>query len=339
MALSTLNELNSPSKNHLYKDIGLDQWPIIYCANYNIGFLGMEKLHPFDSSKWRSVVRFLRDAQMITNATIVQPNEATKEDLLTVHTRRYLSSLKWSINVARVLEVAPIAVLPSFLVQRKVLRPLRYQTGGTILAGKLALERGWAINIGGGFHHCSSDRGGGFCAYADLTLLIKNLFTYYSDRVKKVLIVDLDAHQGNGYEHDFLNDDRVFIMDMYNRQIYPHDHEAKSAIKCKVELTNHTNDKTYLRLLHINLEKSLNEFRPDFVVYNAGTDILEGDPLGNLNITPEGVVVRDEIVFSKCIRDKQLPIVMCTSGRYQRTNARVIADSILNLSTKNLISC
>ena len=70
---------------------------------------------------------------MITNATIVQPNEATKEDLLAVHTRRYLSSLKLSINVARVLEVAPIAVLPNFLVQRKVLRPLRYQTGGTVL--------------------------------------------------------------------------------------------------------------------------------------------------------------------------------------------------------------
>jgi histone deacetylase 11 len=62
-------------------------------------------------------------------------------------------------------------------------------------AGKLALERGWSINVGGGFHHCSSDRGGGFCAYADLTLLIKNLFIHHPDRVKKVLIVDLDAHQ------------------------------------------------------------------------------------------------------------------------------------------------
>ncbi|CAF1153910.1 unnamed protein product [Adineta steineri] len=206
-------------------------------------------------------------------------------------------------------------------------------------AGKLALERGWAINIGGGFHHCSSDSGGGFCAYADLTLLIKNLFIYYSDRIKKVLIVDLDAHQGNGHEHDFMNDERVFIMDMYNSQIYPRDQHAKTAIKCKIELMNHTDDKTYLRLLHINLEKSLKEFQPDFVVYNAGTDILEGDLLGNLDITPEGVIIRDEIVFSKCIRERNIPIVMCTSGGYQRTNARVIADSILNLNRKELISC
>ena len=74
---------------------------------------------------------------------------------------------------------------------------------------------------------------------------------------------------------------------MYNRQIYPRDHQAKCAIRCKIELEHQTNDKTYLRLLHVHLEKSLNEFQPDFVVYNAGTDILRGDSLGNLDITPE----------------------------------------------------
>ncbi|CAF4085417.1 unnamed protein product, partial [Rotaria sordida] len=267
----------------------------------------------------------IAEAKMIINETIVSPNEVTREDLLVVHTKRYLSSLQWSARVAFVLEVPSVALLPNFIVQWRVLRQLRYHTGGTVLAGKLALERGWSINVGGGFHHCSSDHGGGFCAYADLTLLIKNLFMYYPDR-------------GNGHERDFMNDERVFIMDMYNRLIYPRDHQAKNAIRCKIELKHHTNDKTYLRLLHINLEKSLNEFQPDFVVYNAGTDILQGDPFGNLNITPEGVIIRDEIVFTKCIRERNIPIVMCTSGGYQQTNARVIADSILNLYTKKLIS-
>jgi histone deacetylase 11 len=225
------DELSNLPKTRLYKDIAPSQWPIIYSTNYNIGFLYLEKLHPFDSSKWGSIINFLRrifsinfiflytlfislEAKMITNDTIIEPNEATKDELLVVHTRRYLSSLKWSIQVAAVLEVPLVALLPNFIVQWRVLKPLRYQTGGTVLvnifkqkkktnkffyylfqAGKLALERGWAINIGGGFHHCSSDRGGGFCAYADLTLLIKNLFNHYPDRVKKVLIVDLDAHQ------------------------------------------------------------------------------------------------------------------------------------------------
>ena len=84
-----------------------------------------------------------------------------------------------------------------------------------------------------------------------------------------------------------MNDDRVFIMDMYNFHIYPRDHQVKGAIRCRVELDNHTDDKTYLRLLHVHLENSLNVFQPNLVVYNAGTDILRGDPLGNLDISSQ----------------------------------------------------
>jgi histone deacetylase 11 len=116
----------------------------------------MEKLHPFDSSKWGSIIHFLRgifkikfffssvffsEAKLITNDTIVTPNEATMEDLLIVHTKRYLSSLKWSIQVARVLEVPPVAFLPNFLIQWRVLKPLRYQTGGTVLVNILRQKR------------------------------------------------------------------------------------------------------------------------------------------------------------------------------------------------------
>ena len=97
-------------------------------------------------------------------------------------------------------------------------------------------------------------------------------------------------------------------MDMYNRQIYPRDHQAKKGIRCRVELEHHTDDRTYLRLLHINLEKSLNEFQPDLVVYNAGTDILQGDPLGLLDITPE---VRKENVF----REKNCFCLGCDCSR------------------------
>lgn len=113
------------------------------------------------------------EEKLITDDLIVQAREATDEDLLVVHTRRYLNKLKWSFVVATITEIPPVAFLPNFVVQRKVLRPLRTQTGGTIMAGKLAVDRGWAINVGGGFHHCSSDKGGGFCAYADITLAIK----------------------------------------------------------------------------------------------------------------------------------------------------------------------
>lgn len=321
----------------LYVDVKNTQWPIVYGPEYNIGFLGLEKIHPFDAGKWGKVYDFLKADGMIRDDTTVRPAEAKESDLLMVHSKEYIKSLTWSMTVAMITEVAPVAILPNFIVQRKVLRPFRYQTGGTILAAKLAMERGWGINIGGGFHHCSADRGGGFCAYADITLAIRFLF-HHNPNITKAMIVDLDAHQGNGHERDFMEKDSVYIMDVYNRGIYPHDGYAKRAIRRRVELSHNTEDKEYLELVETHLTKALEEFTPDVIVYNAGTDILEGDPLGNLNISPQGIINRDEIVFKKA-REKQIPIVMVTSGGYQRCTARIIADSILNLHKKSLILC
>ncbi|XP_005100022.1 histone deacetylase 11 isoform X2 [Aplysia californica] len=317
-------------------EIKLTQWPIIYSSEYNIGFCGLEKLHPFDAGKWGRIFNFLKDAGMLRDDTIIEPMEASETELLLVHTKRYISSLRWSMNVAGITEVPPVALLPNFVVQKKVLRPFRFQTSGTIMAGRLALDRGWAINIGGGFHHCSAERGGGFCAYADITLAIKFAFEKV-ESVAKVMIIDLDAHQGNGHERDFMNDQRVYILDVYNRGIYPHDGFAKRAIKRKVELGHFTDDETYLTLIRRHVDGALNEFEPDLVVYNAGTDILEGDPLGNLSITAQGVIERDQIVFQKC-RTRGIPIFMVTSGGYQRETARIVADSILNLKNLGLIS-
>ncbi|XP_077846053.1 histone deacetylase 11 isoform X12 [Macaca mulatta] len=210
----------------LYQHVPETRWPIVYSPRYNITFMGLEKLHPFDAGKWGKVINFLKEEKLLSDSMLVEAREASEEDLLVVHTRRYLNELKWSFAVATITEIPPVIFLPNFLVQRKVLRPLRTQTGGTIMAGKLAVERGWAINVGGGFHHCSSDRGGGFCAYADITLAIKFLFERV-EGISRATIIDLDAHQGNGHERDFMDDKRVYIMDVYNRHIYPGDRFAK----------------------------------------------------------------------------------------------------------------
>lgn len=95
------------------------------------------------------------------------------------------------------------------------------------MAARVAMERGCAINLGGGFHHCSSDRGMGFCAFADISLAIVSLL---DSGLTRAMIIDLDAHQGNGHERDFLADDRVYILDVYNRDIFPGDSYAKSDV-------------------------------------------------------------------------------------------------------------
>ncbi|XP_064605024.1 histone deacetylase 11-like isoform X2 [Liolophura sinensis] len=334
---TTSDNPSHPHDTQLYFSIKDTQWPIVYAVEYNIGFLGLEKLHPFDSGKWGRIIDFLKEAQMVRDITLVRPVETSREDLLVVHTRRYIDSLKFSINVAGITEVPPVACLPNFIVQRKVLRPLRFQTGGTILAGKLAVERGWAINVGGGFHHCSSDRGGGFCAYADITLSLQFLFQRV-EGIAKAMIIDLDAHQGNGHERDFMKDENVYIMDVYNRNIYPHDGFAKRAIRRRVELESFTEDEEYLSKVRRHVDGALNEFTPDIVVYNAGTDILDGDPLGRLSISGQGIIERDQVVFTR-VRTRGIPILMVTSGGYTRGTARIIADSILNLKNLGLIQC
>lgn len=324
-----------PHMTELYDDTPPTCWPIVYSPDYNITFLGLEKLHPFDSGKWGKIIRFLKEEKLITDDMIVRAREASEEDLLVVHTKSYLDRLKWSFAVASITEIPPIIFLPNFLVQRKVLRPLRTQTGGTIMAGKLAIERGWAINIGGGFHHCSSDRGGGFCAYADITLTIKFLFERM-EGVAKATIIDLDAHQGNGHERDFMDDRRVYIMDVYNRFIYPGDGYAKRAIMRKVELDWGTADREYLHKVKTHVEGALSEVKSDILIYNAGTDILDGDPLGGLAISSQGIIERDEIVF-RAARKHGIPILMVTSGGYQKRTAQIIAASLLNLHSQGLI--
>uniref|UniRef100_A0A2P2I964 Histone deacetylase 11 n=1 Tax=Hirondellea gigas TaxID=1518452 RepID=A0A2P2I964_9CRUS len=317
--------------------IGSHQVPIIYRPEYNITLFGLERLHPFDAGKWGRVVQFLKEQKLLVDSALVQPREATKKELLRVHKQSYLNSLKWSVNVARITEVAPAALLPNCLLQRKLLRPFRYQTGGSVLAGRCAVERGWSINVGGGFHHCSGKRGGGgFCAYADISLTIQVLLEHY-EHIKKVLILDLDAHQGNGHERDFMGREDVYIMDVYNRLIYPRDEHAKKAISKRIELSPYTENPRYLQAVEQGLEESLQEFAADIVIYNAGTDILEGDPLGLLSITKQGIIKRDELVWEMVVRERQIPIVMLTSGGYQRSTAAIIADSIANLHHTGLI--
>ncbi|XP_061374720.1 histone deacetylase 2 isoform X1 [Gastrolobium bilobum] len=318
----------------LYFDVPPSKVPLIYSESYDIAFMGIEKLHPFDSSKWGRICRFLVSFGVLDRKCIVEPLEASNDDLLVVHSESYLKSLKKSPNVAMIIEVPPVALLPNFIVQRNVLFPFRKQVGGTILAAKLAKERGWAINVGGGFHHCSAEKGGGFCVYADISLCVH--FAFVRLNISRVMIIDLDAHQGNGHEMDFGDDSRVYILDMYNPGIYPLDYEARNYINQKVEVKSGTLTEEYLQKLDEALEVAGHRFNPELVVYNAGTDILEGDPLGKLKISPDGIALRDEKVF-RFARERNIPIVMLTSGGYMKTSARVIADSILNLSKKCLI--
>jgi histone deacetylase 11 len=220
----------------------------------------------------------------------------------------YLVKLNYSVLVSKYLEL-PIFFLPSFLVRRLVLDRMLLASQGTIEATCIAIHRGFAINLGGGYHHAKRTHGSGFCIYPDIMMAVAEGRRHGKAQIG---ILDLDAHQGNGYEEDLLGQEQVTVIDFYNPNIFPMDHSAAERIDDSVFVTRHTTDEEYLGLLDRALQK-LEQL--DLLIYNAGTDSLKGDPLGRLAISKEGLIKRDEMVFRAC-KEKRLPVVMLLSGGY-----------------------
>jgi len=307
-----------------------DRYPIFYHPRYNLSACGIEKMHPFDSQKYGRIVQFLSEDHKTLNTSQLMKTSGTvaRSNLLMSMSKFYLFKLNYSLLLTPIIEI-PLCFLPSFITRWRVLEPMLYATQGTIEAGFAALDHKWAINLGGGYHHASCAGGGGFCVYPDITLCIHTLRKFKS-HLKKFLIIDLDAHQGNGHERDFLGDDDVFIMDVYNRYIYPGDAKARGGISLDIGAHSREPDHVYLQNVKDGLATVKEEFSADFILYNAGTDCMIGDPLGNLSLTPDGIVARDEVIFRFAFENR-IPICMVLSGGYQQSNAPCIAESIDNL--------
>src|SRR5262249_38675896 len=149
----------------------------------------------------------------------VKPGRLSRVELHSVHTAEYLRSLKSPANLAGILELPIVRRLPGWLVEWRILAPMRRATAGTILACRLAMSRGLAINLGGGFHHAGGKSGGGFCVYADVPLAAKLL--HDEGGAGNVLVIDLDAHHGNGTASVFRDWPWAFILDLYQRDLFP----------------------------------------------------------------------------------------------------------------------
>lgn len=306
------------------------QLPVVYHEKYNVRFFGIEKLHPFDACKYEKIMKILIHSQLFSKDDVVSPLPVTDKQLLDVHTPEYIDDVKTSrAKLAEITELPVLKTIPNAILQRCLATPFRYQCGGTIMAALLALERGWAINMGGGMHHAYYENGMGWCAFDDLMLAIRECRRVSQKLVKNVLVIDLDVHQANGFERDklYLNDQHLYILDMYNPDIFPGDGLAKEAINLKVEVPSHTSDEVYLGLLTEALQRAAAEFEPQLIVYNAGTDILAGDPLGLLDVSAAGVRERDHMVW-QFAADLGVPICMCLSGGYAKDTAELIASSI-----------
>src|SRR5262245_52905671 len=235
--------------------------PLVYSPSYNITACGLERLHPFDSQKYRRIHDWLIRQGLRRPGDFIAPRPSTRADLLRVHTPAYLRSLRDRRVLARILEVPVVRCLPAWLIAWRVLRPMRWATGGTVLACRLALERGLAVNLGGGFHHAARDRGGGFCVYADAPLALLTL--HAEGRISSALVVDTDAHQGDGTADTIRPWPWAHLLDLYEADLFPW---PKAEEDIPVPLPPRTNGAEYLERLHALLPAALNQFHPDLVV-------------------------------------------------------------------------
>ena len=200
-----------------------------------------------------------------------------------------------------------------------------------MLASKLAINHGIACNTAGGSHHANYDSGAGYCVFNDGA--VASQFLLDRELAKRILIVDLDVHQGNGNSDIFKDNKNVFTFSMHSKSNYP---AKKSISDCDVELKDNIEDKEYLNILKFHLNK-LNKENFDFVFYIAGVDIHFNDRLGKLKISDDGIKERDKIVTENFF-SKRIPLCGVLGGGYNKDSKKLVElHSYLHQSCAKLL--
>lgn len=275
---------------------------LVYHPGYDLN-LG---LHVFPSQKFRLIqLQLLRDA-IAGPEDFVLPQEATDEDLLRVHTPEWIEKLhKGTLTASEIMKLE-VPYSPEMATA------VWLATGGSILAGQLALRDGFGCNLGGGFHHAYANHGEGFCAIHDVAVAIRCLQA--DGAIKKAMVVDTDVHHGNGTAHIFRNDDSVFTLSIHQFNNYP-GHKPPSNLD--LHLADRVEDDEYLETLIPAVSKSLDEFKPEIVFYVGGADPFCEDQLGGLMLTKKGLKQRDKQVFTEA-RIRGIPVATALAGGYAR---------------------
>ncbi len=239
------------------------------------------------------------------------PKECSIETLMTSHSLEYIHHIKNKTLDQKLQKKI------GFPINTSVVRRSFVATGGTVLASKLALDAKLACNTAGGSHHATFECGAGYCVFNDVAVAANYLKN--KSYAKKILIIDLDVHQGNGNSEIFKNDPNVFTFSMHCASNYP---AKKSKSDIDIELKDNMEDDEYLNILHKNL-KELNKNQYDFVFYVAGVDIHYDDRLGKLKITDDGVNKRDQIVIEN-FYSKKIPLCGVLGGGYNKNFDKLI---------------
>jgi len=268
--------------------------------------------HRFPMVKYELIPEQLLLEGSVTERNFFHPKQLTEEEILSTHTASYWSKLKEQTLTRK--EVRPIG----FPMTKELVERGRHIAHGTYECCLLAMQYGVAMNVAGGTHHAYADHGEGFCVFNDFAIAANLLLN--RGEVNKILIVDLDVHQGQGTAHIFKNEQRVFTFSMHGANNYP---LRKEKSDLDIALPDKTEDQEYLNTLYRTLPILIEQTEPDLIMYLSGVDVLANDKLGRLAMTKEGCRKRDEFVFEQA-KFNNIPVAVSMGGGYSERLSDII---------------
>ncbi len=276
---------------------------LFYCDHF---VLPLPDGHRFPMAKYARLRQRLIDADD-PRLRFVEPPAATDAQLGLVHDRRYLHRIVSGAMTAAEQRTLGFPWSPA-LVERS-----RRSTGATIAACRAAVADGVAANLAGGTHHAMPAAANGFCVFNDAAVAARTL-QREAPGVRHVMIIDLDVHQGNGTAAALAHDDSVFTLSVHGERNYPF---RKVDGDLDMGLPDGTGDDAYLSAVEKAIHQAFQRFSPDLIIYLAGADPYEGDRLGRMAVSKQGLAARDALVLERC-RGAGLPVAIAMAGGYAR---------------------
>lgn len=273
--------------------------------------------HRFPMEKYELIPEQLLYEGTVTDENFFHPPQLSDGEILLTHTPDFLHKLN-----TQTLDRKEIRNI-GFPMSKKLIERGRHIAYGTLMCAEYAAEHGVAMNIAGGTHHSFADRGEGFCIYNDIA--ISSNILLQRGTYSKILVVDLDVHQGNGTASIFEHEPRVFTFSMHGERNYP---TRKEKSDLDIGLPDKAEDQLFLSTLKETLPRLIDEVQPEMIFFLSGVDVLASDKLGRLAMTRAGCKERDRYVLQMC-KDNEIPVAISMGGGYS-PNIRDIIEAHAN---------
>ena len=298
---------------------------VIYSKNYNISLGLLNYLHPFEGMKFKTIYDGLKHNPQIE---FIEPSGPVSMEVVDEFLSSVMRHLVRNANgIFQALEVPRIPFVSFSYLDRKILTPMRWGVAGTILGAKNALSDGGIYwNLSGGYHHAFQQNMEGFCIYNDVGICYQQLVKKgLLSPTDKILIIDTDAHHGNGNAYTFMDNDRVTILDVYNAGAYPTSGYTRERVNIPVPLPPGTDGSAYLESSKSAQEKLDGDYRMVFVI--AGTDVVLRDQLGGLSLNISDVAEREKMTI-QTLNQHGIPAVVLGGGGYSKDSAASVIAAI-----------